>query len=234
MQAVARALGLTLLCACGPAEVDPCAGPDALMACSAPAWPEAHYVEQAHAYFDTMDYEPVGTALPDYGLTVARWEWPPWLALTAFGRDDIHDADALLVFLPSVVKERDCRAFDTQPFARCRVVFYYDAHEGRSCPIYEEFAFNEAGQITWIEAWSDDPGFGFGEQDEAGRLSARIPGLGSADGRIDPRSEAMAAAAAADADVAHFAESALDWHAAWLEAFNASGGDLMWETGCGW
>lgn len=229
---------LAALAACGGApNPSPCEGDDALLACSVRTLSDDHYVAQAHAYFDTMDYEPVGEIEPDYADTVARWEWPPWLKLTAFGATDIRASDALLVAYPSVVKERDCRAFDTPPFARCRVVFYYDAHDGKGCPIYEEFAFNAGGQITWIEAWTDGPAFGFGEpgdEVDPGRLSTRIPGLGTTDGAIDPNSDAMAKAARKDSDVADFAERAKDWTAAWAEELAANGGDAMWEAGCGW
>ncbi len=48
-----------------------------------------------------------------YGELIARWEWPPWLKLTAYTRDVIETADQVLELYPSVVRERDCRAFDT-------------------------------------------------------------------------------------------------------------------------
>jgi len=233
----------TALCGCAPdADVDdPCLSDGALSACSVKTQTDDHYVAQSHAYFDTMDYEPYGTIKPDYGETVARWEWPPWLILTAYGRDDILAADALLVLYPSVVKERDCQAFDTQPFGRCTVTFYYDAHEGAACPVYEEFTFNEAGEITWIEAWSDLPGFRhtedpsdpWGEGDGVHRLSTRIPGLGTPDGTLVLDSAAMQSAASSDAEVADFVRRAEDWQSAWAEEL-ATAGETMWETGCGY
>ena len=78
----------------------------------------------------------------------------------AYGRENIEASDTLLRAYPSIVEERDCRGFDTQPFGRCRVVFYYDdpEHEGRGCPIYEEFVFNDDGGITWIERGLSGPG----------------------------------------------------------------------------
>ncbi len=177
---------------------------------------------------------------PPYSELVARWEWPPWLKLTAYTRENIEATDTLLTMYPSVVPERDCRAFDTQPFGRCYVVFYYDAHEGRGCPIYEEFTFNDAGEITWIEAWSDVEGLRptsdedrWGEQSDIGRLSNRIPGLGNAGGRIDLDSEWMQAAAAEDADVADFVERANDWYETWLEEYTNAPDDY-WDIGCGW
>ena len=228
------------LAACpGPeAEPDPCleAGDDALASCLEPTMDAAYYVEWSERYFTTMgpDYDP-DLPMP-YSELVARWEWPPWLKLTAYGASHIEATDqALRATYPSVVPERECRFFETQPFGRCRVVFHYDDpdHEGRGCPIYEEFVFNDAGEITWIEAWSDDAAFGWGEDDEVGRLGTRIPGLGGPDGRIDLDSDAMLAAAEADPDVEDFRKRALDLGTWWLEELDAAGDDL-WERGCGW
>ena len=119
----------------------------------------------------------------------------------------------------STVPVRDCRGFDTQPFARCYVEFEYE--EG-PCPIYEEFAFNDAGEMTFIEAWSnlpdllpnaaDDP---WAEDPDFPRLATRVPGLGNETGTLDLESEWMQAAAAADPDVADFfaAKNGKDGHA---------------------
>lgn len=227
------------LAGCGP---DPCEGSGALADCLAPTKGDDWYVAQSHAYFDTMDYEPVGTIEPAYSELVARWEWPPWLKLTGYTREQMVAGDALLALLPSVVKERDCRAFDEQPFGRCRVVFYYDSHDGRPCPIYEEFTFNDAGEITFIEAWSDLPGLRpmasgdpWAEAGDVGRLATRIPGLGRPAGTHAPLDgEEMTAAAAADPDVQDFTTRAEDWLGTWLAEVEASGGDAMWEQGCGW
>ena len=133
-----------------------CETADALATCLQPTMQADYYVEQSSAYFDTMDYS-TDVPAPPYSEQAARWEWPPWLKLTAYA--NIEEIDAGLVLLPSVVPERDCRFFDTQPFGRCKVVFYYDDHDGKGCPIYEEFIFNDAGEITWIEAWSDLEGY---------------------------------------------------------------------------
>ena len=221
-------------------DSEPCEGDGALMACSEPTQTADYYAAISSSYFDTMDYRVKLEAWPPYAETVARWEWPPWLKLTAYGREDIEASDTLLTFYPSIVEERDCRGFDTQPFGRCRVTFYYDDHDGKPCPIYEEFTFNDAGEVTWIEAWSDLPGFlpmadadAWAEGEDVSRLSAKIPGLGTADGRIDLDSEAMAEAEAADADVADFVWRARDWQAAWIEETLAAG-DGIWEEGCGW
>lgn len=223
---------------------DPCAGDDALSPCLSPTMDAAYYADWSSAYFDSMDTasELEVDDMP-YGELVARWEWWPWLKLTAYGLDNIIATDTLLRFYPSTIPERDCRFFDTQPFGRCKVVFYYEdeAHEGRGCPIYEEFTFNDAGQITWIEAWSDVDGLRpfdpdvdpWAETTDIGRLSTRIPGLGKADGLIDLNGEAMNAAASTDADVADFQTRANDWFSTWSAEEDANR-DFMWEVGCGW
>lgn len=225
--------------------VDPCTvdgGIGALSTCLQPTLDEAYYVEWSNGYFNTMDTEEDRDVVPPYSDLVARWEWPPWLRLTAFGYDNILAADQLLRLYPSTVLERECLFFNEQPFGRCRVVFYYedDLHQGRGCPIYEEFTFNDAGEITWIEAWSDLPGslpmadpndrWGEGEVD---RLSTRIPGLGNASGLIDLDGDHMSEAAAIDPDIADFVTRANDWFVTWSAELEAAG-DAMWVTGCGW
>ena len=219
---------------------DPCQGPGALSTCLEPTQDADYYAKWSSAYFDTMDYSVEGDPMP-YSELVARWEWPPWLKLTAYTRENIEATDTLLTLYPSVVKERDCRGFDTQPFGRCVVTFYYDAHEGQPCPIYEEFVFNDAGEVTWIEAWSDVDGLrpwsegeDWTEEPEIVRLSSRVPGLGNSEGRIDLDSEEMAAAVEADPDVADFVTRARDWQGTWLEELENTDQDEMWATGCGW
>lgn len=215
-----------------------CETDDAMATCLEPTMEPDYYADQSSAYFDTMDYS-TDVPAPPYSELAARWEWPPWLKLTAYA--NIEEIDAGLVLLPSVVPERECRSFDTQPFGRCKVVFYYDDHDGKGCPIYEEFIFNDAGEITWIEAWSDLEGYrpitdddAWAERDGAPRLGTRIPGLGNAEGKIDLDGDAMLAAADEDEDVADFVYRANDWADTWADEVAASGGDLMWETGCGW
>ncbi len=219
---------------------DPCATADALSTCAAPTLAADHYASVSDQYFDTMDKRVELEAWPPYSELVARWEWPPWLKLTAFGRDNIESTDALLRLYPSIVEDRDCRAFPTQPFGRCRVVFYYDEHDGLGCPIYEEFTFNDAGEVTFIEAWSDLPGLlpmsdddPWAEGPDVSRLSTRVPGLGSPDGRIDLDGAAMAQAAETDPDVADFVVRANDWWATWSAEYEAAGDDY-WARGCGW
>jgi hypothetical protein len=221
-----------------------CDGDDALATCSRPTQPSDHYVDQALRYFDSYDASADPSSRPTYAEGVLRWEWPPWLLLTAYGRDLIEAVDrVVLLATPSTIPTRDCRAFDVQPFARCRVSFLYD---GGPCAIYEEFTFNDAGEITFIEAWSDlpehlpmddavaDP---WGEGPGVRRLSTRVPGLGTATGAVDPQSDAMQAAAAADPDVAELARRMQSFWTSWLREFNAIGamgeGDI-YGPGCGW
>ncbi len=242
--AVRYLLPLLLLVAACPAP-DPCeeAGENALSTCLEPTMSDEYYARHSSGYFDTMDTAADMDVVPPYSELVARWEWPPWLKLTAFGYDNILAADTMLRLYPSTIPERDCRAFDEQPFGRCRVVFFYEdeLHEGRGCPIYEEFTFNDAGEITWIEAWSDLPGLlpmdasqdAWAEGEGVTRLSTRIPGLGSSRGMIDLDGEAMAAAVERDDDVADFVVRANDWWNTWSEEYGAAG-DEMWEVGCGW
>jgi len=239
---LAAPLLLLAACAAPSPEPDPCDGDDALSTCLSPTMDPEYYARWSSGYFDTMDTAADRDIVPPYSELVARWEWWPWLKLTAYGFDNIVATDQLLRFYPSTIPQRDCRFFDQQPFGRCRVVFYYEdeAHQGRGCPIYEEFTFSDAGEITWIEAWSDLPGFlpmpaddPWAEGEQVSRLSTRIPGLGSADGRIDLNGEAMNAAAASDEEVADFQARANDWYATWAAEQEANRA-FMWDVGCGW
>ena len=235
---------LVLLLACEdpdePDAVDPCTTPGALSTCLSPALSDAAYIDQGQRYFDTLDASADPDSEPMYAELVARWEWPPWLLLTGYGRDLTLAADeAVLAAMPgTTVPTRDCRAFAVQPFVRCRVSFDYD---GQACPIYEEFTFNDAGEVTFVEAWSDQPtllpmdgeGDPWAEGTAVARLSARIPGLGTATGRIDPVGNEMARVAESDPDVADFAARTQDFWGFWSEAYAAAGAD-MFARGCGW
>lgn len=207
--------------------------------CLSPSFPADHYVQQANKYFDTLDTSADPASIPDYSGQVARWEWPPWLLLTALGRDDMISTAAIIrQGDPSTVPVRDCRFFDKQPFARCTVTFEYE--EG-SCPIYEEFTFNDAGEMTFIEAWSDQPGLApqqhkgdfWGEEGNIARLSTRVPGLGTPTGAFDLHSRYMKDAAALDPDLADFATRASDWWGYWFEAL-AEAPQGFFSIGCGW
>lgn len=213
--------------------------PDALATALSPQFPSDYYVDQALKYFDTLDTSADPESAPSYSELVARWELPPWLWLTGYGRENMIITTDLAVSLdPSTVPERDCRAFSVQPFARCYVTFEYQ--EG-SCPIYEEFVFNDQGEITFIEAWSDQPEYlpmgdaedQWAEGPDVERLSTRIPGLGNETGLIDLDSEAMQRAAEEDPEIADFVRRAEDFWPTYLEAAQEAGPDY-YARGCGW
>lgn len=227
-------------CDAEPVEADPCAGDGARSTCLTATQPSAWYVDQSLLYFDTMDSTVEEDTWPEYSELVARWEWPPWLKLTGYTREGILATDTLLKLYPSTVPIRDCRFFDVQPFGRCRITFEYEAHENRPCPIYEEFTFNDAGETTFIEAWSDVDGLRpmaaddpWAEAPDVARLSTRVPGLGRPDGRIVLDSPEMEAAVAADPDVADLVYRAENWLDTWSAEFMGAPDD-MWDRGCGW
>ena len=211
-------------------------GTSALSTCLSPTLAPEHYVEQSSVYFDTLDSSVSPFVQPDYAELVARWEWPPWLLLTGFTEKNMIVTDVLLKLFPTDIAERDCRFFPEQPFGRCRVVFDYS---GFPCPIYEEFTFNDAGEMTFIEAWTDAPGWlptndpndRWAEGRDVHRLSTKVPGLGNTAGRIDLEAPWMEASAAADADVAEFLKRARDPLEWWIKATLAAGPDLT-EKGC--
>lgn len=220
----------------------PC-GPDSLMSCATPRHPPSYYVDQAQRYFDALDRSAPPDRVPLYSERVARWEWPPWLKLTGYTKEQMDQTDKLVKqFAPAVVSQRDCRFFARQPFARCRVSFDYDSQaDGKGCPIYEEFVFNDSGEITFVEAWSDLPGMTpitdptdpWGERTAIHRMSAKLPGLGSANGRIEPEGPAMQKVAAKDAEVADFVDRIRDFWGKYAEQGQIAGPDYF-HQGCGW
>lgn len=225
-------------------EASECGSDAALSTCLQPQQTPEYYIEQSSMYFDTLDADASRDSIPNYSELVARWEWPPWLKLTGIGRDIMIQSDLLVIELtPSTVPQRDCRAFDVQPFGRCRVSFLYS---GGPCPIYEEFTFNDQGEITFIEAWSDQPGMLpfadesdlWGERPGVRRLSTILPGLGNETGLIDLDSAAMTEAALQDADIADFVNRAQNFYTTWAEELAGSNGGLTEEEiygyGCGW
>ena len=222
---------LTVSCLAGCAEDNAGAsrdddlrcGTDAARAeCLTPRQTPEYYIEQSEKYFLTMESTVSPLVIPNYAEQVARWEWPPWLLLTGFGRFNLIWTDLLLKLNPTRYAVMDCRAFPVQPFGRCRVVFDYS---GELCPIYEEFTFNDQGEITFIEAWTDAPGWlpmddpddTWAEGEGVSRLATRIPGLGNEEGRIDLDASWMEEAAGQDADVADFLRRARDPSGAWLK-----------------
>jgi len=227
---------VTIGCGSEPAEE---ASSDALATALTPQQPPEYYVDQANKYFDTLDTSADPNSMPNYSTLVARWELPPWLWLTGYGLDNmLITTDAAVALDPSTVPTRDCRAFSVQPFARCYVSFEYE--EG-PCPIYEEFVFNDQGEMTFIEAWSDQPGLlptsdpsdRWAEGPDVHRLSTKIPGLGNETGLIDLDSDAMTRAADEDAEVADFVRRAKDFWPTWLQASKDAGPDYF-ARGCGW
>ena len=225
------------------AQGDPCehrGTPAATSTCLTPTQTEAHYLEQALLYFDTLDVTTPESNLPTYHEQVARWEWPPWLLLTGFGAQDMINTGLFLrEFDPSTVPVRDCRVFPTQPFARCYIDFEY---EGGRCPIYEEFTFNDEGEMTFIEAWSHDPaepfmgeGRSWGERDDFPRLSTRVPGLGTPSGPIpyDDPELLRRAEERADEQVLDYLARITDWRRFWLQTLRDADRDFF-AIGCGW
>lgn len=193
-----------------------CGTDGALSTCLTPKFDSAYYIEQGVKYFLTMQSDIPNDVQPNYAPYVIRWEWPPWLLLTGFGKDFLIKSDILLKLNPTQYYKMDCRYFDVQPFCRCHVIFDYS---GDSCPIYEEFTFNDQGEITFIEAWSDfestlplnmnagadsiwNEDEYWGKQANINRLSVKVPGLGNAEGKININSLWMTKAANADTDVA--------------------------------
>ena len=218
-------------------------GAIALATCLTPTHSAAYYIDQGNRYFDALDRSAPAESQPTYSERVARWEWPPWLKLTGYTRVQMEGTDKLVKSqAPAVVSHRDCRFFAVQPFCRCRVSFDYDNQGGgKGCPIYEEFTFNDAGEMTFIEAWTDAPGYLpmsdkadlWGEGPGVHRMSMKIPGLGSASGLIDPDGWPWAQAAAADPEVADLVARAKDFWPAWL-AENEKAGPDYFKLGCGW
>lgn len=155
-----------------------------------PKFAPEYYIDQGMKYFDTLDTYASRSSKPKYSRNVLRWEWYPWLKLTGHKRW-MMKLDVLLILYPTAVINRDCRFFKVQPFSRCRVAFSYKGVK-ELIKIYEEFTFNDKGEITFIEAWSDeapllpmnpklDP---WAELDNVKRLSTKVPGLGTPKGLI--------------------------------------------------
>lgn len=225
-------------------DIGICDTPSAYASCVKPDKSDEYYVEQANKYFDTLDGDAPVDSVPDYSEDVARWEWYPWLKLTGIGKTMMIGSDIMVTRFatPSTVPVRDCRFFETQPFARCKVQIQY---EGGLCPIYEEFAFDAQGKMTFIEAWTDLPKWHPGqittdpwaEAADIRRLSTKVPGLGYADAALDLSSPTMLAAAANDPDIADFARRAQNFWTTWAEEFSEEASldsSDVYGYGCGW
>lgn len=171
-----------------------------------PKFPADYYIDQGVKYFLTMESSVPIRVRPEYSDLVIRWEWHPWLLLTGYRRRNLIDTDILLKLYPTKYDTIDCQYFEVQPFCRCHVIFNYS---GTRIPIYEEFTFNDQGQITFIEAWSDFPSLlpmpatdYWAEGADVKRLSTRVPGLGNNEGRIDRKAAWMLNAAKTDPELA--------------------------------
>ncbi len=223
-----------------------CGGAGALSTCLTPQKSAAYYVDQANKYFDTLDGTADPKSVPAYSDAVARWEWPPWIYLTGYGKNHITLIDWIIkAMIPSTtVPTRDCRAFATQPFTRCHVVIKYDKG---LCPIYEEFTHNDQGEMTFVEAWSMVPNLPpsdaapvtamdpWAERPDAHRLSSKIPGLGSKTGRFDLNAAWMQDAAKEDPEVALFVRQTKAFYPSVLWNLYKSGGiDAAFARECGW
>ncbi|MCB9032851.1 MAG: hypothetical protein H6553_03355 [Chitinophagales bacterium] len=173
--------------------------------CLTPKFSPEYYIDQGVKYFLTMESTVPANVQPNYSDLVVRWEWPPWLLLTGYTRDGLIVSDIVLKLNPTAYDTIDCQFFDQQPFCRCHVIFDYS---GEKCPIYEEFTFNDQGEITFIEAWSDYPSLipmqttdYWAESPTVYRLSAVVPGLGNKTGKINPNVAWMLKAAEADTNL---------------------------------
>jgi hypothetical protein len=237
---IARCLALaSVMGACG-GDPAPSPSPEAALSTALrPRQTPAYYVAQANLYFDTLDTRADPAIVPNYSARVARWEWPPWYLLTGYERMQMITGTRLALSVePSTVPARDCRAFPVQPFARCRISFQYARGP---CPIFEEFTFNDQGEMTFIEAWSDQPGMRptedpadpWAEGPSVRRLSTRVPGLGNATGLIAPTAEWMSAAAARDPELADFVRRTQSFYRSWAQAY-ADAGPTAFPRGCGW
>lgn len=112
-----------------------------------------YFQNEAYAYFDSIDFFVFGRPAPHYASSVVRWEWHPWLQLTGYGRWSLK-FDVLQKLYPTRIRNRNCSVHANAPQVRCHVTFGYIG-QSKTAAIYEEFTFNEVGEISFIEAWSD-------------------------------------------------------------------------------
>lgn len=197
--------------------------PQLLSTVLTPKFEEAYYIDQANQYFDTLDTS-VEKGNPKYSDKVARWEWPPWLILTGFGQLQIQVIDgAIRESGKCICVDRQHKFFPQNPFVRSVVTFYYGeediANKTNPLRIFEEFTFNDAGEITFVEAWwdrdykdllpaLDDKGWPL-DQNAVKRLSTQLPGLGNSDGKIHLMSDEFIEAANKTQIIASFRARAL-------------------------
>lgn len=94
---------------------------------------------------------------PRYRITTTRHAH--FNCLYSIGLDLWKSLDSMQgSLIPSEIplSERYCRIYPRNPFCRMMVKFYYPDKKTNPTPtwIYEEFTFNDRGEITFIEAWS--------------------------------------------------------------------------------
>ena len=130
--------------------------------------PADFYLARADAYFNLISGKdsqgknlPSNFLKPEYSKFMVRWEWEPWLLLT--GKNDGWKEEwelidsTLPLSLPSVISNRVYRFSTVNPYIRSIIDIKYEG-SARTLRIYEEFTFNDHGQMTFIEAWTfDDP-----------------------------------------------------------------------------
>ncbi len=213
-------------------------GEGARSTCLKPTHSPEYYVTLSKQYYDTLDRTRVMPRPPQYASQVIRWEWSPWFKLTALGRDQLVAFNEFLADAVDVTMQHpiECKAFAVQPFSRCHMLF---EHQQLLCPTYAEFTFNDDGEITFVEGWSDLPGLRpstnasdrWAESPEAHRLSTKVAGLGNAKGNVDFTAEWMLAAAENDAEVADLVTRAKDFWSAYSREF-VTGADSFWSKAC--
>lgn len=193
----------------GACQSQSCDTSAALALCVKPSNTAEYYIGQANQYFDTLDPMLNANAAVNYFVDVIRFEWSPWLLFTGYGAETLANLDAVNAAatpFSTPHEYRDCTYHDENPFVRCSVALWASGYKSNwtanaqanaglaGCGIYEEFTFNAAGQVTFVEAWS-------ATLPKQPRMSNRIPGLGSTSSKIDQTE--MAQVAQQDPDVAY-------------------------------
>ena len=175
---------------------------------------ESYYINQANTYFSFLETTSKDHIEPNYSPSLIRWEWEPWLILTG-----LNDERTLII--DSLIREtgkcecldRELVFYNTNPFVRCRVTFYYGENK-TPIKIYEEFTFDGSGNISFIEAWYDveDNKLQIPEREFDGwpkfcsvkRLSNLIPGYNKTDFILVLESSEMISQAELYDDVKNF------------------------------